>query len=142
MSARSKARRRAVEVLYEIDVRGVPAAMAMESLNSRTQHAANEYTVEIVDGVTEHVDRINEVLATYAEGWTLDRMPAVDRAILRVGTWELLYSQTPESVAIAEAVLCANELSTDESGRYINGLLARIRSIKGRLVPEAPEPGE
>ena len=132
MAARSKARRRAVEVLYEVDLRGEDADAGMASLASRLQ-AINPYTEQIVRGVVEHQERIDETLATYAQGWTLDRMPPVDRAILRVGTWELLYGQVPEAVALDEAVALANELSTDDSGKYINGVLAQVNAVKDRI---------
>lgn len=100
------------------------------------QTPVNPYTEQIVHGVEAHRAQIDESLATYAQGWTLDRMPAVDRAILRVGTWELLWGEVPDAVALSEAVSLANDLSTDESGRYINGVLARIQSVKARMVME------
>ncbi|MCB9428486.1 MAG: transcription antitermination factor NusB [Actinobacteria bacterium] len=135
MSARTKARRRAVEVLYESDLRQASLDDAMESLSSRLQ-AVNPYTEVLVRGVQAHADQIDETLSTYAQGWTLDRMPAVDRAILRVGAWELLWGDVPEAVALSEAVVLANELSTDDSGKYINGVLARVRDVKPRMVLE------
>jgi N utilization substance protein B len=135
VSARSKARRRAVEVLYESDLRRSTVQEAMDSLSSRLS-TVNPYTEEIVLGVQEHAEQIDETLSTYAQGWALDRMPAVDRAILRVGTWELLWADVPEAVALAEAVGLANELSTDDSGKYINGVLARVREVKPRMVLE------
>jgi N utilization substance protein B len=135
VSARSKARRRAVEVLYESDLRRSTVQEAMDSLASRLS-TVNPYTEEIVLGVQDNAEQIDETLSTYAQGWSLDRMPAVDRAILRVGTWELLWADVPEAVALAEAVGLANELSTDESGKYINGVLARVREIKPRMVLE------
>ena len=134
MAARSKARRRAVEVLYEVDLRDQDADDGLESLAARMQTPVNPYTEQIVRGVQQHRDQIDETLATYAQGWTLDRMPAVDRAILRVGTWELMWSEVPEAVALAEAVGLANDLSTDESGKYINGVLARINEVKSRIA--------
>ncbi|MBK6763728.1 MAG: transcription antitermination factor NusB [Micrococcales bacterium] len=134
MSARSKARRRAVEVLYEMDLRQQTAQQALESLASRMQAEVNEYTEQIVRGTAAHAEQIDETVSTYAQGWTLDRMPAVDRAILRVGTWEILWGDVPDAVALAEAVQLANDLSTDESGRYINGVLARVQSVKPRIT--------
>ncbi len=134
MAARSKARRRAVEVLYESDLRGSSIDEALESLDARVQASINPYTTQIAQGVAARQAQIDETLSTYAQGWTLDRMPAVDRAILRVGTWELLWGDVPEGVALAEAVVLANELSTDESGKYINGVLARVRDVKPRMV--------
>ena len=132
MAARSKARRRAVEVLYEIDLRGQDAETGLTSLAARMQSGVNPYTEEVVRGVLTHLEQIDETLATYAQGWTLERMPAVDRAILRMGTWELLWGEVPEAVALAEAVQLANDLSTDESGKYINGVLARVNDVTSR----------
>lgn len=136
MAARSKARRRAVEVLYEADLREADVSVGLESLSARVQTPVNPYTEQIVVGVQAHREQIDETLSTYAQGWTLERMPAVDRAILRVGAWELLWGDVPEGVALAEAVGLANELSTDESGKYINGVLARVNAVKGRMVLE------
>lgn len=134
MAARSKARRRAVEVLYEVDLRGQDADEGLQSLAARMQTPVNPYTEQVVRGVQQHREQIDETLATYAQGWTVDRMPAVDRAILRVGTWELMWGDVPDAVALAEAVDLANELSTDESGKYINGVLARVNEVKGRVA--------
>jgi N utilization substance protein B len=136
VSARSKARRRAVEVLYEADLRGADVSVGLESLSSRVQTPVNPYTQTIVLGVQAHREQIDETLSTYAQGWTLDRMPAVDRAILRVGAWELMWGDVPDGVALAEAVGLANELSTDDSGKYINGVLSRVNAVKGRMVLE------
>ncbi len=136
MAARSEARRRAVEVLYESDLRGEDVDAGLDSLASRMQQPINPYTETVVRGVQAHRDQIDETLSTYAQGWTLDRMPAVDRAILRAGAWELLFGEVPEAVALAEAVQLANELSTDESGKYINGVLARVNAVKSRMVLE------
>jgi len=133
VSARTKARRRAVEVLYEVDLRGEDADAGMASLSSRLQ-SINPYTEQIVRGTAAHAEQIDETVSTYAEGWALDRMPAVDRAILRVGTWEILWGDVPDGVALAEAVQLANDLSTDESGRYINGVLGRVQSVKSRIT--------
>jgi N utilization substance protein B len=136
VSARSKARKRAVEALYESDLRGGDVEVGLQSLSERMQTPINPYTEQIVRGVAAHQEQIDETLSTYAQGWTLDRMPAVDRAILRAGAWELLWGDVPDGVALAEAVELANELSTDESGKYINGVLARVNAVKARLVLE------
>ena len=136
MSARSKARKRAVEALYESDLRGGDVEVGLASLSARMQSPINPYTETIVRGVAAHIEQIDETLSTYAQGWTLDRMPAVDRAILRAGTWEVLWGDVPQAVALAEAVELANELSTDESGKYINGVLARVSAVKPRMVLE------
>ncbi|GAB3607915.1 MULTISPECIES: transcription antitermination factor NusB [Humibacter] len=132
MSARSKARKRAIDILYSADVRGIPFARALAAEAERAaQEPAREaswlYAREIVDGVIDHSDEIDELIQTYAQGWTLDRMPAVDRAILRMGVWELLHNPSiPDGVAISEAVEQATILSTDDSAKFVNGLLAKI----------------
>ena len=137
MSARSKARKRALDILFEADQRGLNAEMLLAQRISKpaTQHALNDYTVEIVQGVVAKWIQINELLATYSQGWTIDRMPAVDRAILRIGAWEVVYSElVPDVVAISEAVALATTLSTDDSPTFVNGLLARLAEIKPTLV--------
>lgn len=132
MSARSKARKRALDLLYAADVRQVPVA---ELLSAEAQRAAGEpdrqtswlYARDIVDGVSDHRSEIDDLIATHAQGWTLARMPAVDRAILRIGTWELLFNdEIPAAVAIDEAVESAKEFSTDESSGFVHGVLAAI----------------
>ena len=137
VSARSKARKRALDILFEADQRGVnaEALLAQRIAKPATEHALNDYTVEIVQGVIAKWNQINELLASYSQGWTIERMPAVDRAILRIGAWEVVYSETvPDVVAISEAVALASSLSTDESPTFVNGLLARLSEVKPTLV--------
>ena len=137
MSARSKARKRALDILFEADQRGLNAdtLLAQRISTPATQHPLNDYTVEIVQGVVAKWVEINELLATYSQGWTIDRMPAVDRAILRIGAWEVIYSElVPDVVAISEAVALATTLSTDDSPTFVNGLLARLAEVKPTLV--------
>lgn len=137
MSARSKARKRALDILFEADQRGLNAdtLLAQRISTPATQHPLNDYTVEIVQGVVSKWVEINELLATYSQGWTIDRMPAVDRAILRIGAWEVVYSElVPDVVAISEAVALATTLSTDDSPTFVNGLLARLAEVKPTLV--------
>ena len=99
-----------------------------------TEAPLNPYTVQIVEGVTEHGAQIDDALRTYSQGWTLDRMPDVDRAILRIGAWEILHNeQVPDAVAISEAIGLATELSTDDSPRFVHGLLARVAEVKDTL---------
>ena len=138
MSARSKARKRALDVLYEADIRGsdptVVLAGGIERRAQADEPALNAYVSELVEGVQAHRERIDEVLSSYSMGWTLDRMPAVDRSVLRIGTYEILWREDiPDSVAIAEAVALAQDLSTDESPSFVNGLLARVSEVKPRL---------
>ncbi len=131
MGARTKARKRALDVLFEADQRGLDAVAVLAERVRRADPPVPEYTVEIVEGVTAHAERIDELLSTYAQGWTIDRMPGVDRALLRLSTWELLFNDgVPDAVAIDEAVELARSLSTDESPAFVNGLLARLLEIK------------
>ncbi len=137
MAARSKARKRALDVLYEADQRGVdPTRMLADRVAfSGTEAALPAYALEIVQGVIAHLARIDELVATYSHGWTLERMPAVDRAVLRIGTWEILYNpDVPDAVAVSEAVELAHELSTDDSPSFVNGLLGRIAELKETLL--------
>lgn len=131
MSARSKARKRALDLLFEADQRGLDPVTLVEERGQDDERPLNGYTVELVRGVREHRVRIDELLATYAHGWTVDRMPAVDRAVLRIGVWELLWNaEIPDAVAIDEAVELARSLSTDDSPAFVNGLLARLLEVK------------
>ena len=132
MSARTKARKRALDIIYNADVRQISFS---ESLRSEAERAANEpareaswlYAREIVDGVIDNADEIDALIAQLAQGWTLSRMPLVDRAILRIGVWEILHNDAvPDAVAISEAVEAATVLSTDDSAGFINGLLASV----------------
>ena len=134
-SARSKARRRALDILFEAEQREVSAMSALTARREKTGQIINPYTVDVVEGVTVMAENIDEFLATYSQGWTLERMPAVDRIILRIGTWELLYNDdVPDGVAVSEAVELAKMLSTDESPQFINGLLGRLQQIKPTLL--------
>ncbi|MEE1621126.1 transcription antitermination factor NusB [Zafaria sp. Z1313] len=135
MSARAKARRRALDILFEAEQRDVSPLAAMRLRRESTDIVINEYTVTLIEGVMGQLDRIDEILGTYARGWTLDRMPSVDRTILRVGAWELLFNDdVPDAVAVSEAVALAKMLSTDESPEFINGLLGRIQQLKPTLL--------
>ena len=139
MSARSKARKAALDLLYEADIRGTSA---VETLNLRDvveeepdARPIREYTRELVNGVGDNFRKIDELITTYAQGWDMDRLPAVDRNILRLGIYEILWLQTtPDGVAIDEALTLAKELSTDESAGFIHGVLGRISSIKESLA--------
>lgn len=127
MAARSKARKRAVDLLYEADLRGSDPVTTVAERVALADPPINDYTIELVEGVAERRAEIDELLARYSEGWTIDRMPGVDRAILRVGLFELLWADdVPDAVAIDEAVELAKQLSTDESPKFVNGLLGRV----------------
>lgn len=136
MSARTKARKRAIDLLYGADVREISLneALATEAARAEAQpdrEASWRYAREIVIGITEHGDEIDELIETYAQGWTIDRMPTLDRAIVRMGIWEIMFNdEVPESVAVSEAVKLASELSTDDSAGFVNGLLGRIAQLR------------
>ncbi|MDQ6716289.1 MAG: transcription antitermination factor NusB [Actinomycetota bacterium] len=137
MSARSKARKRALDILFEADQRGLNAQnLLADRLTGKVEGPTpNEYTTALVEGVTGRWQEINDLLATYSQGWTVDRMPGVDRAILRIGAWEIVWNdEIPDAVAISEAVELARSLSTDESPSFVNGLLARLVEVKPTLV--------
>ena len=134
MSARSKARKRALDVLYESEVRRLPVGGTLADRVADNDPPVNEFTVALVEGVAKHIDVIDELLETHSVGWSLDRMPAVDRNILRIGSYELLFDdQVPDVVAVSEAVALARDLSTDESPTFVNGLLARLLQLKPTL---------
>jgi len=127
VGARTKARKRAVDVLYEADQRGLSPIAVLEAEGSRSDRALNPYTLALVEGVVERLSDIDALLATHSVEWSVDRMPAVDRAILRMGTYELLWGpDVPPAVAIDEAVELAKGLSTDDSAGFVNGVLGKI----------------
>ena len=136
MGARTKSRKRALDVLYGADVReeSINTVLAAEQARAEadTKRASSwEYARDIVIGITQHGDEIDELIETYAQDWTLARMPAVDRALLRIGVWEILYNtEVPDSVAISEAVESATLHSTDDSAGFVNGLLGRIAASR------------
>ena len=131
MSARSKARKRALDILFEAEQRGLEPLKLLAERLPGAQPPVPQYAVELVEGVVANQGRIDELLSTYSQGWPLERMPAVDRNVLRIGTWELLWNdEVPVAVAIDEAVELARLLSTDESPSFINGLLGRLVEVK------------
>lgn len=135
MSARTKARKRALDLLYASELRRESAVEALERAVAEGEGPTNDYTAVLVRGVEANRERIDEVVASYAEGWTLARMPAVDRNVLRLGTWELLFADdVPDAVAVAEATSLVQDLSTDESPQFVNGVLGAILRNKSSLV--------
>ena len=131
MGARTKARKRALDVLYQADLRGVDPLVAMTELEDRSDGPLNPYTRMLVEGVSTHRTRIDDLLSTYSEQWPVGRMPAVDRNLLRIGAWEVLWApDVPTGVAISEAVELSKDLSTDESPAFINGVLGQLADIK------------
>ena len=138
MSARSKARKQALDLLYETDIRGTNLVETLEARDVPGEgpdaRPIREYTRELVNGVSDNRRKIDELITTYAQGWDMDRLPAVDRNILRLGIYEILWSTAvPTSVAIDEALDLAKELSSDDSSKYIHGVLGRIASIKDTI---------
>ena len=139
MSARSKARKQSLDILYEADIRGT-SPMDILAARDVTEEGPDarpirDYTREIITGVFENRRKIDELIATYAQGWDMDRLPAVDRNIMRLALFEILWLSTlDDAIAIDEALSLAKELSTDESAGYIHGVLGRIISLKGGLA--------
>lgn len=134
MSARGKARKRALDVLYASELRSESPIVALDRAIADGEGPTNEYTATLVRGVVENQARIDELLSTYAEGWTIERMPAVDRNVLRLGVFELMYvDDVPDAVAVTEAMALVRELSTDESPSFVNGILGNIQRNKSSL---------
>ncbi|MFL6135940.1 MAG: transcription antitermination factor NusB [Nocardioidaceae bacterium] len=134
MAARSKARKRALDVLFECEVRGLPLGQTLDQRVIAAEPPVNEYTVRLIRGVAEHQSRIDDLVATYAHGWTLDRMPTVDRNALRIGVFEILYvDEVPDAVAVTEAMNLVRDLSTDDSPGFVNGVLGNIVRNKPAL---------
>ena len=135
IGARSKARKRAVDILFEADQRDVPALDVLAARVAAADPALNPYILTMVRGVVEQRVRLDELISTYAQGWSLERMPAVDRALLRLGAWEVLYSdEVPDAVAVDEAITLATSLSTDDSPTFVAGLLGRLVELKPTLA--------
>lgn len=136
MAARSKARKRALDILFASELRSEDPVMALDRAIEAGEGPTNDYTGTLVRGVVEHLDRIDEVLTTYSKGWTLSRMPAVDRNVLRIGVYELLWGDddVPETVAVSEALHLVQDLSTDDSPAFVNGLLGSIMRDRASLV--------
>jgi transcription antitermination protein NusB len=136
MPARRKARKRALDVLYEADLRDLPPSRVLRTYLDRIAQprpAHLDYTIMLVEGVAKELDRIDELLASYAEGWTLDRMPVVDRNLARIAVYEMLsVPEIDDPVAITEAVELAKQMSTDDSPRFLNGVLGRIAEFAPR----------
>jgi len=136
MPARRKARKRALDVLYEADLRDLPPTQVLTTYLDRIAKPRPDhldYTVTLIEGVAKNLDRIDELIASYAEGWTIDRMPVVDRNLARIAVFELLYvGEIDDPVAISEAVELAKQMSTDDSPRFLNGILGRIAEFASR----------
>ena len=136
MAARSKARKRALDILFASELRSEDPVAALDRAIEAGEGPTNDYTSTLVRGVVEHQARIDEVLTTYSKGWTLGRMPAVDRNVLRIGVYELLWgdADVPETVAVSEALHLVQDLSTDDSPAFVNGLLGSVMRDRASLV--------
>jgi N utilization substance protein B len=135
MSARSKARKRALDLIFAAEARGRAPGEFLADQVAAGEAPSNDYTVTLVRGVDERLGRIDELISTYAEGWTLDRLPAVDRNVLRLGIFEVLWApDVPDSVAISEALNLVRDLSTDESPAFVNGVLGHVARDKAQLA--------
>jgi N utilization substance protein B len=136
---RHQARKRAVDLLFEAEARGLSPAEVAEGRTALAESdqevsALNPYTVTVARGVTQHGAHIDELISSHLQGWTLERLPAVDRAILRVAVWELLHADdVPEPVAVDEAVQLAKQLSTDESPGFVNGVLGQVMLVTPQI---------
>ena len=137
---RHQARKRAVDLLFEADARGITPAEVAEARNSLAQNKSddlsplNPYTVTVARGVTEHSAHLDDLISAHLQGWTLERLPSVDRAILRVAVWELLHAEdVPEPVAVDEAVELAKQLSTDDSPGFVNGVLGQVMLVTPQI---------
>jgi len=137
VSARTKARKLALDILFAAELREEKPTevLAQRGRPNQDELAELGHAVRLIEGVQENGERIDELISTYATGWTLERMPVVDRNILRMGAYELLWvDDVPDGVAVSEAVNLATELSTDESPRFVNGLLSRLQELKPSLT--------
>jgi transcription antitermination protein NusB len=140
VSARTKARKRALDVLFECEARGLPLGATLQQRQAAAAQDAREpavtpYVIELVHGVAAHQSRIDEVLTDVSRDWALDRMPAVDRNLLRIGVYEVLWGDdVPDAVAVSEAVSLATDLSTHESPGFVNGVLGRVVADKALLL--------
>jgi N utilization substance protein B len=141
-STRSKSRQRALEILFEADLRGVDPRVILADTLARiraqgpdgTIPAIQPYAITLIEGVLEHVDRIDDAIDQHSDGWALDRMPTVDRNVLRIGAYELMWqSDVPDAVVLDEAVSLVRKMSTDDSPQFVNGLLARLAEVKESL---------
>ena len=135
MAARSKARKRALDVLFECEVRGLPLGQTLDERVVAADPPVNEYTVQLIRGIAEHQERIDELVSTYAQGWSIERMPAVDRNALRIGVFEVMYvDDVPDAVAVSEALVLVRDLSTDDSPAFVNGVLGAVQRNKAAIL--------
>lgn len=123
LGTRREARERALELLYEADAK----SLTPEAVMAELPVVPDEYAVDIVRGVGEHQPQVDDLIRRFAKGWTLERMPVIDRTLLRMAIFELAHhAEVPTGAIISEAVELAKRYSTDDSGRFVNGMLGRI----------------
>jgi N utilization substance protein B len=135
MSARTKSRKRALDILFESEAQNLPTGGTLADRKREGDYPVNAYAEFLIEGVVEHRERLDEIIAEHSHEWTLDRMPAVDRNLLRIAAFEILFADdVPDAVAISEAVALATELSTDDSPTFVNGLLSKIVQVKPTLL--------
>jgi N utilization substance protein B len=135
VGSRSKSRRKAAEVLYEADIRGESISSTLARVLAQGLGTYNEFTIALIEGISTNLATIDDVINTYSEGWRTERMPSLDKALARIGTFELLYSQDiPDEATISEIVTLAGDMSTEQSPPFLNGLLAKISSVRHRIV--------
>ena len=135
MAARTKARKRALDIVFECEARDILLNDLLDERIVQGDPPVNEYTVRLIRALVDHLDRIDDILENYSEGWTLDRMPAVDRNVLRLAALEILYvDDVPDAVAVDEAVNLVRDLSTDDSPTFVNGILGNIVRNKPALT--------
>jgi transcription antitermination protein NusB len=148
VSARTKSRKRAIDILFGADLREVPISSLLDEEAGRAEsnpqrESSWPYAREIVEGVDSHLGELDAVIRTHADGWPLERMPVLDRAIARIGAWEILYNDdVPDGVAIAEAVESASVLSTEDSAGFLNGVLGAIARDKAQPAPMRDGPSD
>lgn len=135
MASRSKSRKRALDILFESEAQNLPTGGTLAERVDDKEYPVNAYAVTLIEGVMAHRERLDEIISANSNEWTLDRMPAVDRNVLRIGAYEILFADdVPDAVAVSEAVSLAADLSTDESPSFVNGLLSRIVELKPTLI--------
>lgn len=136
-TARSKARKRALDLLFAAEQRGISATQLLDEAIAEGEGPSNPYTAALVRGVAALQSRIDEILSTYSTDWVLERMPAVDRNVLRLGVWEILRAEdVPTHVAISEAMLLVRDLSTDDSPVFVNGVLSAVERDRADLIDD------
>jgi N utilization substance protein B len=135
MPARTKARKRALDILFEAEQRRVEPLALLDERQAAADPPVPSYAADLVRGVVANRERLDELISTYSQGWSIERMPAVDRALLRLGIWEILFNDdVPDAVAVSEAVNLATSLSTDDSPSFVNGLLSRVLELKPTIA--------